>query len=804
MSVYNVDSQMKETADCEKSEARQSGGIRGTYAAGNARDNAFNQKSSTQHHPESTSTQASDSTDSSPTTTISTIDSSSLPDPSPNSSPESPVAIRPLCSFASLGFGVHTLDDLTMSDFAQDPPPRPVNYERPMTSPSPRKPRNAKGLALKLTSDESSPLPSQISAPASPSFVKPAIPKARKKPSILSLQTSATSTINARLANNPPQSPGCMRTTSIRHHHSSPQLMPSPDPRGFNAPDGGMQLPPFERCRTSGLSSTFRRPSALKESSTIGADSTIQEEESPIRTQMATRSGADIRGDIFDAPASQEDAKSPGYPEGPVVIYEPNIYLYLEPTVQEASQFDVIVNVAQEVKNPFRLAEEQERERKQSEELMSTGNNTSLDQRDLDEREEMAVPDTAASAASFATAFEIQPSGTTTPRTSGLNEPEYIHIPWEHNTDIAKDLMGLCEIIDARAKEGKKVLVHCQQGASRSASLIIAYGLYMSPDLSVNDAYHAAQAKSRWISPNMKLMYALQDFQKEVEIKKQISGSFKSRSGRSPTKHRTTLSADAIEYSPKEPPKTAPLPSDRDAANQSRSSRPASPRLRGNSTPGYRDVSPGPHSAPSGYSWDASFDLSSKPSPTAQSPLRGGKHSLSHDAQRPRFPFPPPDSGFACQANSGFGSHRSSHTSPGTRCPPGEGQAGTNFPSLVGVDSIQRHFTSKFMDDVPQTPALWSPRIKEFTGDPINQTLSFPSLSRDVAHPGSSIMSPRATEFSLNPFHPAATLTSQQPISGFSFGGPEPLSLTLSPRDDPRSPPTKGEAPIIRSIDDVL
>lgn len=57
-------------------------------------------------HRESTSTQASDSTDSSPTTTISTVDSSSLSDPSPSSSPESPITLVPLSSFSGSSFGL--------------------------------------------------------------------------------------------------------------------------------------------------------------------------------------------------------------------------------------------------------------------------------------------------------------------------------------------------------------------------------------------------------------------------------------------------------------------------------------------------------------------------------------------------------------------------------------------------------------------------------------------------------------------------------------------------------------------------
>ncbi|KOS17120.1 Tyrosine-protein phosphatase pmp1 [Escovopsis weberi] len=214
----------------------------------------------------------------------------------------------------------------------------------------------------------------------------------------------------------------------------------------------------------------------------------IAEEDSPIKTQLASRAE-------FRVAEPGEDQKSPGYPLGPIAIYGDNVFLYSEPTASEASRFDVVINVAREVKNPFH-----------------------------DKRQSLVfspVPDTAASNVSFATAFEYQPCDRftetpTTPKASSVKIPEYIHMPWDHNTDIAPDLMHLCETIDNRTKLGKKVLVHCQQGASRSASLIIAYGLYLKPELSVNDAYYAAQAKSRWISPNMKLMYSLQDFHKDL------------------------------------------------------------------------------------------------------------------------------------------------------------------------------------------------------------------------------------------------------------------------------------------------
>jgi tyrosine-protein phosphatase len=727
----------------------------------------------TQHkYHDSTSIQASESTDSSPTTTISTADSCSTTETSPNSSPESPITIIPLSSYTSSTFGLRGLDDLTMSNTPVGH--HALSYDRPMTSPGPRKPRNAKGLALNLSpSQMSSHL--RTSAPASPSFVKPEIPKARKKPSILSLQTSAATPLQPRLTFEPPPTPGAIRTTTIRHAHSSPQLLYSPARSSLAGPEGGMQLPHFERSRISGLSSTFRRPSTLKESTSMGPDATIEEEDSPIRTQMATRSMADIRGDAFDVPISQEDAKSPGYPDGPVMIYEPNVYLYLEPTAEEARKFDVVVNVAQEVKNPFKT------------EVQPSPGPPPMDRSwpvfdpmDLEDRDDVPEPDTAVSLATFKTAFEFQPSdaptgfsdtSSITPKASEVQPvPEYIHVPWEHNTDIAKDLMGLCELIDSRAKEGKKVLIHCQQGASRSASLIIAYGMYTNPELSVNDAYHAAQARSRWISPNMKLMYALQDFQKDVEKKKQGASGIRSRSGRSPTKHRTTLSADAIEFSPKEP-QTAPLPSENGGMVRSKSPAGSPNRSRGHSTPSFGGVSPGPSSAPSAFSWVPRFDRTPElagPDPEPRL-LDDFGPSIPHPPSPPRS-VPPLSSSSRDFHASGFASHRVNHnlshlglsSLSGNEPPISKGP--TSVPTFANLPPKQQFASHSVAGDVPPTPSLFSP----------------------------GFMSPRVAEFSINPFHP--------PLPVRSIG-----SLVLPPASvDPRSPATKGEAPIIRSIDEFL
>ncbi|KAF1985180.1 DSPc-domain-containing protein, partial [Aulographum hederae CBS 113979] len=167
----------------------------------------------------------------------------------------------------------------------------------------------------------------------------------------------------------------------------------------------------------------------------------------------------------FDIPQSREE-KPDAYPDGPIRIYESGVDLYLEPTADIAFRYDVIFNVASEVKNPF----------------------NSL----------LAV-----------TAPEVSPLSPT-------KRPEYIHIPWEHNTDIVPDLLRLVTEIDDRVKQGKSVLVHCQCGVSRSASLIVAYGLYKNPGITVQEAYDAVKRRSKWIGPNMNLIMQLQEFRSSL------------------------------------------------------------------------------------------------------------------------------------------------------------------------------------------------------------------------------------------------------------------------------------------------
>lgn len=612
---------------------------------------------------ESTSTQASDSTDSSPTTTISTVDSCSLSDPSPSSSPESPITLVPLSSFTSTSFNLDQFTNLKMSD-STTAIRSPATDERPMTSPSPRRWKNPKSLALNLNSSaDSLSLASEPSSPF-PSFIKPPTPQARRKPSLLSLNTAAANQnflapIQLGTFGNL-ASPGIQQRRSLKHSMSSPQMICTPS----FGPQGGMTL-------------GDRGNPRLAMASTIHEDT--DHEGSGV--QMATRvPGMDVGGDEFDRRRFADDSNSDGYPNGPILMQDPNVHLYLEPKLEEAINFDVIFNVAREVKNPFAEADK-------AKDVMSPYPTS------------QEIPDTALSTLSFKTAFEIQPndhsSTPDTPTTPKAAEkrPEYFHIPWDHNTNITDQLWDLCEEIDVRAKEGKKVLVHCQQGASRSASLIIAYIMYRNPDWSSDRARAVAKTRSEWVNPNMSLLFCLNDFKKILDQKRAEKNAAKKAPG-----HRPTLSASSTQH------EAPPTPS----------------RARGNSTP----------SAPTAPAVNDTRD----DTPSSENKILHARGTI--------------DFGFA------------------------------------PISTIQR---IPERNDDWETSALMSPRVTEMIGNPLQQTFNF---SRPLAPqlfeqpPTPNLFSPRAAEFPRNIFS----------------------NLQGSPRSvaDPRSPPTKGEAPIIRSIDDVI
>ncbi|GAO13257.1 hypothetical protein UVI_02026030 [Ustilaginoidea virens] len=625
----------------------------------------------------------------------------------------------------------------------------------------------------------------------------------KRKPSQLSLKTNPSDLIK-KTALEMPASPAMapiMQRRALKHSSSSPHMFASLNTSSFGPP-GGMTFPKVLERNESGLSEVLRpmKPKPIMES-----EDCIAEEDSPIRTQLANRS----EYEPLHESVNNEDQKSPGYPDGPIAMYGDNIYLYLEPTAEEASSFDVVINVAREVGNPFDPVG------KPASSLVSAPDSP--------------VPGTAVTSASFSTAFEYQPredpplETPTTPKAQPRPVPEYIHVPWDHSTDIAPDLMQLCETIESRVKNGKKVLVHCQQGASRSASLIIAYGLYQSPELSVNDAYYAAQARSRWISPNMKLMYSLQDFHKDLAKKRQSASSTqRPRIGRSPTKHRHALSADAIDMAPQEP-QTAPLPGHDGLSSEMDLDSETGPGK--GSAPGLPVISPGPASAPLSYSWKeddeaaaaaaaASSSSSSSAYPAAQSSSLLPSSSSERVtwwpdsqppplAKLPRIASPEdlprrPKTGFSRLQFDLRGGSNQGWPSLGLRaCETPAALPDFQLPNPVKLAPEQRQNDGFPKQSVtigspyPEDSALLSPRVETMTNNPLHTVPKVSGL-RFINSP------PTPTE---EPFSPREAAFSPDPFSFFGrmmgFGRPSQVA-------DPRSPPTKGEVPIARSIDELL
>ncbi|OAA58567.1 protein-tyrosine phosphatase [Niveomyces insectorum RCEF 264] len=856
-------------------------------------------------HHDSTSTQASESADSSPTTTASCTDSSSLSDPSPSSSPDSPINLVPLAALPGPSFG--SLSSMSRGLASLSVGESPVGQGRPMTSPSPRRARNMKGLSIQPPFVSPTLSSTLVSEPSSPSFIKPQIPAMKRKPSQLSLKTSTHDLVKSTTLEMP-QSPSLalppiLQRRALKHSTSSPHMLSSLKSATFG-PAGGMTFRTVLERNESGLSE-FLRPS--RPSGPVGFDSTILEEESPIRTQIANRAAFEF--EPFHDQENNEDQKTPGYPDGPIAIYGDNIFLYLEPSAEEAAQFDVVINVAREVKNPFKalagsgnneapildahqeqmpeplsklvpnpgfsmeaqmeqaLRRQQQQQQQQQQQHQALGMQhipedepissgspmtfepTSVDVPVGDAAAELIDMSNVASAtpprpptlslAPHGAAIVSEPaqedSTPTTPKASlPFKEPEYIHVPWDHNTDIGEDLMTLCQTIEKRTSEGKKVLIHCQQGASRSASLIIAYGMYQNPDLSVNDAYYAAQAKSKWISPNMRLMYCLQDFQKQMTQKKMPpSSTFRPRSGRSPTKlHRATLSVDAITVSPKEP-LSAPLPTeDADGSPGTHSPKRSPLRPRGISTPSSREaISPGPSSAPSSFSWSEkeddndpykfgrfNLDLPTTNSRSLQSklllPEPGSDRASAFGKPMAGSMRPPPSPGFPAH---GFGEFPSSIRSnpaalsgfpllsPGS--PPARRSSSGGLDSVLSksmeASNIDAHETVDAAKGAnsgvheqtilirPAFPVdmeepLMSPRAETMTKNPLHEPFADVAGMRFIEvppTPSEGLFSPRETMFPRDPFFP--------------FGRPTQMT-------DPRSPPTVGETPIVRSIDELI
>ncbi|KAK0344844.1 tyrosine/serine/threonine protein phosphatase [Friedmanniomyces endolithicus] len=654
------------------------------------------------HHSISDSTQ-SGSNDSSPTTTVSTVDDSSATEASPDSSPESP----PPSTFDTSMLRPRTSSDESNGAFFELQKQPPV-----------RKGRNLKNLAVntsrhtgRAASTTSLPLPLQpihahtMPSITSPAFVKPPSPPKRKPSNLgLTLLTPASNKVplqDMKLAI--PPTPAFGRPSTLRHFQSSPSLPILP---GFETHTGM-----FERSNCPPVLDTIISP--IEPSREVQA---IQEEEQN-----------------FDVPLSREE-KLEAYPDGPICVYAPYVDLYLEPTAEQCRQYDVVMNVASEVRNP--MVEDGAAASGEPDIRIDGGGGIQFAPR----RAQLSIPGVSDLTTPLSSSFPAEVNG------KAEKEPEYIHIPWEHNSDIVPDLLRLCKLVDERVLQGKRVLVHCQCGVSRSASLLVAYGLYKSPTMSVQEAYDAVKTRSKWIGPNMNLIMQLQEFRTSLAR----GGLLPGNRGLTPITPSSAMSdwRGPFSANPSSPiSRTVPL-----SASMAETSQQVP---LDNELP---TVTPGPASAPSGVRWPTSHSII-PPVPTRLT------RAVSSSKRASAYVDP------------------SGHVIPVLRVE--EADTADSKPRTIQALPAAQESQEESGPVTPTAP-LTSPRNAEFA-----MTALQPSHDADSAD-AFGILSPTTTELASSPFDRPALL------AALGMGSMQPEDVprrALSLRSRPKPQATESSSP---------
>ncbi|KAF8078436.1 hypothetical protein FPV67DRAFT_1688178 [Lyophyllum atratum] len=107
----------------------------------------------------------------------------------------------------------------------------------------------------------------------------------------------------------------------------------------------------------------------------------------------------------------------------------------------------------------------------------------------------------------------------------------YLKLQWSHGQQDLVDVgfRDAMSFTDAALERGEGVLVHCQCGISRSATLVIALVMRAAAEQSssvppaiwalkgMQGAYSFVKEKSKWVGPNMSLIYQLLEYEKKLK-----------------------------------------------------------------------------------------------------------------------------------------------------------------------------------------------------------------------------------------------------------------------------------------------
>ncbi|KAH3667286.1 hypothetical protein OGAPHI_002935 [Ogataea philodendri] len=309
-----------------------------------------------------------------------------------------------------------------------DPPQDSCSLQQPFSgNNSQRRPKNLKNLQLDLSKNQTKyPVPLTYSANGSRQILShsPASPRSPRLYRTPSLNAVLMSTANSPTQQSTANARGRSLTLTINSTATQPP-----------------------RAATSAQHSLESANSLQFASSTSGTSGT---------SGSSTGSSGCLGSSNVSGPHGYNTGSvQNAYPQGPVCVLDPNLYLYSEPSITQLIDFDVIINVAQEI----------------------TDYTTQMTNK-------------------------ISISGQTI---------QYYYIPWTHTSKLVADFPKLTQIIDDALAQNKRVLIHCQCGVSRSASLILAY-MMKSKKIGYNEAYNLLKQRAPLISPNFALIYEVMEW----------------------------------------------------------------------------------------------------------------------------------------------------------------------------------------------------------------------------------------------------------------------------------------------------
>jgi len=262
---------------------------------------------------------------------------------------------------------------------------------------------------------------------------------------------------------------------------------------------GSFQFPPPPRTRSRNMKKLSLTLSTQSSSSSLAfppndtqLDRAAQEARSRC-TSIVSASSMLCRKD-------EDGSPTPPYPDGPIEII-PRVWLGAEDNARDwrglvTRRIGSVLNVAKEVNSPFDL-------------LTSAG--------------APQMPSEAPSSGASLNQGTFYPADST-----GRPALHYLKLQWSHGQSdlVQRGFPEAMAFVDQSLARGEGVLIHCQCGISRSATLAIALVMraasLRSPwvpkevwDLKgMEAAYAYVKQKSRWAGPNMSLIYQLWDYDK--------------------------------------------------------------------------------------------------------------------------------------------------------------------------------------------------------------------------------------------------------------------------------------------------